>query len=139
MVRKWADNRNFNGKIAYIFEAGHRDQPEANRMMNDLVKKPLVKALARYGSHTFMGKCDAAPLQSADLLAWLVSNWFNRRLTKKEDIKRKDLHALLTEAAGHQSFSIHQWSEPMLIQSFIDSANRMRSLGYEYYAYAPPS
>jgi Protein of unknown function (DUF3800) len=79
-VKSWATEKNFNGSISYMFEAGHKSQSEANGIMNRLFKNPQMRVAHRYSGHSFVDKALARPLQAADLLAW---QWFldRRRCT----------------------------------------------------------
>lgn len=92
VVKGWADSNKFQGKIAYFFEAGHRDSSQANSIMNDLFRQPTFKDYHRYFSHAFVDKTEAAPLQCADLLSWLSRNSVLKFVTNKPP--RLDLIAL---------------------------------------------
>jgi hypothetical protein len=72
-VRGWANRFNIEGKISYVFEAGHRSQAEANGIMIRLFKKPNLRAEHRYAGHSFADKRAVLPLQAADIIAW---QWF---------------------------------------------------------------
>jgi hypothetical protein len=61
---------NIAGNVAYFFEAGHKCQGDANRLMELVHANPHFKSRFHYKSHTFLDKEDATPLQAADLLAW---------------------------------------------------------------------
>jgi hypothetical protein len=117
MIRSWADETSFDGEIAYLFESGHGSQGEANYGMNYTFSDPIAKKMARLGTYRFGGKEDIAPLQTADMLAWLAANWLKRGVASKD--MRKDLKQLLDCSGGsHQTFSIHYWSRQYLEQTF---------------------
>lgn len=95
MVRGWIERTGFDGKIAYFFEAGHRHQTEANRLMNGIpAGGPVRMAKYCYLSHTFIDKTEAPPLQAADMLAWQHCHYHVRRL-KGHDRIRADFEALI--------------------------------------------
>ncbi|WP_271573093.1 DUF3800 domain-containing protein [Bradyrhizobium sp. CCBAU 11361] len=89
----WVTNTGYTGEISYFFESGHDDQAEANRLMRILAEDPKSRAALRYGSHQFVGKTAAIPVQAADLLAW---QWYTDRKRQLEGLpRRKDCEALL--------------------------------------------
>lgn len=69
-VGNWMRATDIDGDVAYVFESGQEFQEEACDLMNLATKFKEIGELYRYRSHTFAAKCDAAPLQAADLLAW---------------------------------------------------------------------
>jgi uncharacterized protein DUF3800 len=69
-VHTWAEDTNFDGEIAYFFEAGHKYQKQANALMHQIAKIPEIRRSMRYASHSFVDKVQARPIQSADILAW---------------------------------------------------------------------
>jgi hypothetical protein len=89
-VGSWVAQNNFDGNIAYFFEAGHRYQAEANRVMNET----LDIGAFRYASHTFARKVDVRPLQSADILAWQAA-LFRKRLMEGNSKPRADFRSLV--------------------------------------------
>ena len=103
-VGNWIERVNFQGKVSYIFEAGHKHQGKANALMNEIFLAPDLREKFRYGQHGFSPKECAVPLQSADLFAW---HWFTdhkKRLAGKP--RRKDLDALIVggrDSAAHFS------------------------------------
>lgn len=86
--------RKFKGAVDYIFEAGHADQPEANKFMNFLAAQTAagVNAFCYHG-HKFKDKSASLPLQAADMLAWQTRHYFERMLDGHEE-PRKDFVAL---------------------------------------------
>ena len=93
-VEQWANENNFNGDIAYFFEAGHAYQPQANKLMNAVFKSEYFNRKFRYGSHTFVDKTKARPIQSADILAWQAATDIKRALSGFK-ARRADYLALL--------------------------------------------
>lgn len=90
----WVKNTQFTGKISYFFESGHKDQAEADRLMRALIADQHVSESLRYGSHQFVTKTSAIPVQAADLLAW---QWYTDRKRKLEGLpRRKDCESLLS-------------------------------------------
>lgn len=74
-VRQWATTTNYDGRIAYFFESGHRHASEANQYMNMIAEYgPEVIEFMYYYAHAFLDKRNALPLQAADMLAWLHRN-----------------------------------------------------------------
>lgn len=102
----WAMSSNFDGRISYFFEAGHRHQSQANRILSVVLNPPSEElrkrypefasinreSRSRYFSHTFVDKKDAPPLQAADLLPWLWRNAIMKAMDGKQE--RLDLTAL---------------------------------------------
>ncbi|MDP1874298.1 DUF3800 domain-containing protein [Phenylobacterium sp.] len=93
-ISDWRKRTNFRGEIAYFFEAGHRDQSEANRIMHEVFQHEEARRRFAYGNHTFVEKTKVVPLQSADLLAWLWRNDFIRGMNNVR-VSRADLVALV--------------------------------------------
>lgn len=95
IIRRWAARTEFDGKISYFFESGHRSQREASRYISEaLLKSDESKAKHRYTSHSFVEK-DAAPeLQAADMLAWQFQH-HRARQKIGIDAPRKDFLALI--------------------------------------------
>jgi len=87
----WIKKANFQGEVAYFFEARHRNQKEANAVMAGILELPELK----YHSHTFLRK-EVRPLQAADLLAWQAATQ-RKRLDKGITTPRKDFFVLVSE------------------------------------------
>jgi hypothetical protein len=83
-----------SGDIAYFFEAGHRSQSEANRIMNDIFADASRCREYRYAGHGFYLKESIPALQAADLLAWQLFTHRKRQLAGGSGF-RKDFEALL--------------------------------------------
>ena len=93
-VQIWANRENFQGSVAYFFEAGHKSQSEANGIMNMIVSNPMLRQRHFYGSHTFAQKQQVPLLQAADIIAWLWHGDCNRRLYRSPRPIRADLRTL---------------------------------------------
>jgi len=93
-IRSWVRESGFDGEIAYFFEAGHRHQSEAGRIMERVFRESRLRADYRYSAHAFADKAKTRPLQAADLLAW---QWHTDARRKRAGVRvtRKDLQALV--------------------------------------------
>lgn len=96
-VRQYMKDAGFKGRVAYFFEAGHKNQSAANHLMNQLFDSPTLKDDYRYNGHSFIPKEAGAPIQAADLLAWQF--YQDRRREMKGEARRKDTEALLSNQA----------------------------------------
>lgn len=104
-VRSWADRTDFQGKIAYFFEAGHEHSDEASALMNYIPVAEDGRASAyRYLSHTFIDKREAPPLQAADMLAWQLCKYHKDKLNGKTS-PRQDFKALVRDGDGGFDFT----------------------------------
>lgn len=93
-VGEWCDRVNYQGKVAYFFESGHRFQAQANNLLDAISRSEAFRQRFRYGSHTFADKKCLRPLQSADMLAWHAVNNVKRAL-RGEHTFRKDFAELI--------------------------------------------
>jgi uncharacterized protein DUF3800 len=92
-IAEYNDRTQNREDISYFFESGHRDQSEANRVMNKIFDDPISRRMFRYKSHAFIDKVSSAPVQAADLLAW---QWYtDKRHIAEGKPRRKDCAALL--------------------------------------------
>lgn len=90
--------RNYKGRVAYFFEAGHADAGEANKFMNFMASNARRDVDAfRYAGHGFVDKQGALPLQAADMLAWQTRHYFERKIDGHNE-PRKDFAALARNA-----------------------------------------
>jgi len=108
-VQWWANKNNYNGDIAYFFEAGHRSQTEANGIMNEIFTDKNLRAKHRYVAHSFVDKRKVRPVQAADLIAW---QWYTdhvRRL-KRNLRPRKDCYELMHD----QNYHVIHYNEALL-------------------------
>lgn len=120
-IQYWADRTGFDGEIAYIFESDHPDQNTANAVMKMLVSNPETKRKLRYRSHTFSTKVKDPPLQTADIYAWLSSN-FAKKMLVGNRVPRKDLVALYTNRHEHQANVLRIWNKAQLIELGVEVA-----------------
>jgi len=90
-IGNWIKRANFQGEMAYFFEAGHRNQKEANAVLAGISDTPGLN----YRSHTFVKK-DVRPLQAADLLAWQAATQ-RKRSDRGIPTMRSDFAVLVTE------------------------------------------
>lgn len=106
-ISNWAhDNET---KVAYFFEAGHKDQTEANDIMNRINGKER----ASYAAHAFVDKRDSIPLQAADMLAWQLYHFLTRQAQGFPKM-RKDFQALVRPIDALQFVgqkAIDQWAK----------------------------
>jgi hypothetical protein len=93
-VSSLARAKNYKGRLAYVFESGHRHAREAQKYMN-LIPTLGQEAMDyyRYAGHSFVDKRGALPLQAADMLAWQTRHYYERAL-EGHDKPRKDFVAL---------------------------------------------
>jgi len=106
--------------------SGHASQREANDGMNFVASRPMSILASRYASHAFADKRKTPPLQSADMLAWLMANWFTRMKNKgftspdspDFSLMRKDLRALARSESQSQRLSLRLWDGKTLTERF---------------------
>ncbi|HKH80902.1 MAG TPA: DUF3800 domain-containing protein [Methylovirgula sp.] len=101
-IRTWIIRNQFQGEIAYFFEAGHASKPEANALMHRIFSNPQLRAAYRYVGHSFVDKEKVRPVQTADILAWQQATQMKRWL-KNDHRMRKDFQAL-TAKPQHELF-----------------------------------
>lgn len=92
-VREWMRRTDYQGRMAYYFEAGDRFQHQANRMMEVFVRLPEEREAFRYAGHAFVDKDIVRPVQTADVLAWHVVT--DRRHEQEGKGRRADFAELL--------------------------------------------
>lgn len=91
-VKNWIRDNNYDGAILYNFEAGHRHQKDANRIMNEIANTKRMALSPSYAGHAFVEKEKVPIVQSADLLAWHAFTDFKRQA--RGEGMRKDYLAL---------------------------------------------
>ena len=94
-VGQWAASREYRGRIAYFFEAGHRLQSHASSAMMRVKTNPGLERRLCYASHAFIDKNEACAIQAADLLAW---QWYKDAIGNQSQPRRPrrlDLRSLL--------------------------------------------
>src|SRR5665213_2918693 len=92
-VVRWAKETEYEGDIAYFFEAGHSSQSEANYLMSLALLPDELKAQMHYAGHAFVPKEKAPQVQAADLFAWLLTKDRKGRSEGRE--RRKDYASLV--------------------------------------------
>jgi hypothetical protein len=126
MIRRWADENSFDGEIAYLFEAGHASQGEANFCMDFTFKDPVAKQMARLGNYGFGDKEKNPLLQSADMLAWLANKWLKRGIGL--DQMRMDFkHLIDSSFDDSKRISLHYWGPRLLKRELELDAQRIIS------------
>lgn len=82
-------------RVAYVFEAGHVGQTEAQDFMRGATRAAESLEAYRHYSHGFVPKTDSSLLQAADLLAWEWAKCYDE--TVEMDLRpiRLSLRALL--------------------------------------------
>ena len=93
-VEEWADENDFQGQIAYFFEAGHKHQRQASFIMDQVARVPGMSEKFRYAGHSFVPKERLYGLQAADLFAWHL--YTDHRHQAEVRPRRRDFDALLT-------------------------------------------
>jgi hypothetical protein len=92
-VAHWIETQAYEGDVAYVFEAGHASQHEANRIMRKIFADPALRSLQGYVSHAFVDKAKSPPTQAADLFSWQAYTDMRHETEGRE--RRKDFAALL--------------------------------------------
>jgi hypothetical protein len=92
-VRHWLDVTKWEHDVAYFFEAGHKHQGEANRIMDLAFRDPAARAQLHHAGHAFVDKKKSPAIQAADLFAWQLATDHKRRM--RDLGRRKDFEALL--------------------------------------------
>ena len=95
LIRHWADRSGFSGRVAYFFEAGHKEEGEAHRILELYRESPEATDRFRYSAHAFVEKTLSLPLQSADVIAYQWHKDIKNRLEGRNP--RKDLIALIRQ------------------------------------------
>jgi Protein of unknown function (DUF3800) len=123
-IGSWIKKANFQGEIAYVFEAGHRDQTQANSIMEGVLDLPELK----YKAHAFMKK-EVRPLQAADLLAWQAATQ-RKRIDEGNTKIRQDFR----ELASEKTYTFHGTK-----QMFEDYRERLKKFNTKWDAEAAAS
>lgn len=93
-VQLWAQRNQYQGDIAYFFEAGHESAPQADSVMNQVFSIPELASDAHYAGHSFVRKTKSPAVQAADLLAWQFYTDCRREMEGKPTY-RKDYASLI--------------------------------------------
>lgn len=112
-VAVWAKETQYEGKIAYFFEAGHASQSEANYLLGIGLRIPEIKAELHYAGHAFVEKQEAPQVQAADLFAWLLTK--DRKCRAEGRPERKDYTSLAQHHHNVSNISDEQFDilEPL--------------------------
>ena len=109
-IKKWANETNYHGDVAYFFETGARGRGFVVEVLDDIVSYPDLKAGFRHESHTFIEKEQASPLQCADMLSW---HWYthNKRREGKKPMRLdfKELIKVPMDVHHYDKESITRW------------------------------
>jgi len=120
LVKQWADEHNFDGKIIYLFESGNEYQGEADTMMEIIRKTPQLRKDFRYDDHDFIKKRLLPPLQAADMFVWLFQKWSAER---KQDPFLRDL----LSDGGIPHFRQHITDISLWMLAFMNMQHGVRS------------
>jgi hypothetical protein len=111
-VRAWTSKAGYEGTVDYFFERGHESQADAHRVMSDIFAVSELKSAYSYGSHAFVTKAQAIPLQAADILAWHWRKYIRDRSNGKLK-PRADLASLWTQPLKYR---MHHFDAPILME-----------------------
>ena len=119
-IQAWITRNNFEGEIAYFFEAGHKSQSQANSIMNRIFKNERLRARYRYAAHAFVDKQKVRPVQAADIYAWQQATQMKRWLKNNSNI-RADFRALAAKPR-HELFigNRHTLGGPIAYQRSLE-------------------
>lgn len=115
-IQVWIRQNNFQGEVAYFYEAGHESWSEANAHMKRIFNNPKLRTRYRYASHTFADKQKVRPLQAADMLAWHQATQVKRWLKNNFNV-RADFRALAAKPR-HEIFIGNQKTAGEMIAYF---------------------
>jgi hypothetical protein len=124
VIHEWIVRNQFNGKIAYYFEAGHKNESEANEIMNIIFGNPNLRASYRYAAHGFVDKKEIRAIQTADIIAWQHAIDVKRML--KGQPKRADFVALIKDQNVMLRYVTREYLQVMRKQ--IDASLQGRQL-----------
>ena len=75
-ARNWIERNSPDAKIAYYYEAGHKDESEASKIMQSLYNDDWHRNHFKIASYSFVDKLYSAAIQTGDILK-------NKQDTKK--------------------------------------------------------
>lgn len=105
-IRKWTEETKFSGTISYTFEAGHKDEPVTNRLLNREFSESQHKhAKYYYSGHEFKRK-NYTKLQAADLIVWNTAKMYVDRERGREP--STDFVALFEGRDGDMIYRYHE-------------------------------
>ncbi|MCU1441825.1 MAG: hypothetical protein JWP85_2822 [Rhodoglobus sp.] len=113
-IREWMKKENFSGDVSYWFESGHKNQTQANHIMNEIFSVPEMRSHYCYGSHSFIKKESAGALQCADILAWQWAKRVKDQMDGKDKM-RADLKSLLEKPHFYMHFDLAAINEFRLV------------------------
>jgi hypothetical protein len=97
----WAEKTEYQGDVAYFFEAGHESRSEADAIMQIALNNKKIRGEMHYAGHAFVDKEKSPQVQAADLFAWqLVKDLKNHDEGRP---RRKDFISL----TDHPHHTIH--------------------------------
>lgn len=96
-IRRWADERAVDSRIAYVFEQGSPFQGDVNDTMRMAMSDPGLKERYRIGSWVFSDKRDLLPLQAADVYAYECWKELTNRILVADPDQRRDRRKSLSE------------------------------------------
>lgn len=122
-VAAWVKKTNFDGDIAYMFEAGHTHQKDASNAMATIYADSATRERYRILTYGFSPKRKVLPLQAADILAWhwLLETYRRGQGANRTHPVRKDLQALIRPedmAADYSRGKLAEYRD-FLIQSVL--------------------
>jgi hypothetical protein len=122
-VGDWLRRTDNHHPVTYFFEQGHEFEGEARWFMQHFTKAPEMKEHYQYHSDTFIGKADARPLQSADLLAWEWAKCQDETIDNGIRHIRQSLRALFEPAPFQHYKVLHLTGEPL--KRYLDHIRKM--------------
>lgn len=120
-ARNWIENNSPDAKIAYYYEAGHKDESVANKIMQSLYTNEWHRNHFKIASYSFVNKLYSAAIQTGDILAW---QWCkNVKERAKGNLKaRKDLIYLIDDEKTYST----DFDEQQILE-FIEIISRHSS------------
>lgn len=124
-VRQRLNEKNFQGRVEYYFEAGQKHQNETDALMREYMNAANSVETFRYRSHTFLKKTDSSMLQAADLMVWHCMK--NHQLTEECAYSRDDFAELVDDRYWRWHFD-REWIEDH-VQALIRLVKRFPDAG----------
>jgi hypothetical protein len=86
----WRDRkrRHETDRVAYVFEAGHKDAAEVSRFLHAIATNPVARKDYLYGAHSFRLKEEESLLQAPDFFAWEMNRFMTRSVLRKDETKK---------------------------------------------------
>jgi hypothetical protein len=92
-VRQSILERSADARVSYMFEAGHRHQSHAEKILSEISRSERLREKYGYAGHSFVAKEQVPIVQSADLLVWHTYQDSKKRALGERP--RKDYEALI--------------------------------------------